>query len=387
MHLMQLFPFFAQRKMRVSMLCSVLVILAMVVAACPGGEPAAPTATPVPVEPVEEPEPEEPEPAEPEPEEPEAVETEEPEEEPVATEEPEEEPTATPEPEEEPMETAEPEEEPDATPEPEEEEEPDATPEPEEEPAAIDPAHGQYIMTVVGCGCHFNSDEGALAGGNRFQGPFGVAFAANITPDEETGIGAWSEQAIADALRFGAHPDGSQLAPAMPYRRFSVLSDQEALSVAAYLLSQDPVSNEVPERELTVDLEPFTPEVAPPAEPPSDPAARGEQLVILANCTDCHTPYDDTGSPDPDRYLSGAHIPGDEIAANITPHDETGIGSWSEQEIADYLRSGIRPDGTLAGGVMSQRIDQRFSVLTEEDALAIAAYLKSVPAIDNDPYE
>jgi mono/diheme cytochrome c family protein len=279
-----------------------------------------------------------------------------------------------------------------ATAEPEEEPAAEGTAVPEEEAATEgaallgDPAHGEYIATLTGgCGCHFNRELGALAGGNEFEGPFGVAYARNITSDEATGIGAWGEQDIATALRTGARPDGTQLVPVMPYRRFSVLSDQEALDVAAYLLSLEPVANEVPARELTSDPEPFTPDPAPPAEPPSDPVARGEQLVTIANCSGCHTPLGEDGSPNMDLFLAGGPLPDDEISANITPDEETGIGAWSEEEIANLLRTGAYPDGSSVGGSMGQQIERRFSLLTEEDALAIAAYLKSIPPISHDP--
>lgn len=280
------------------------------------------------------------------------------------------------------------------TPAPEEEPEATGTPAPEEEPAddeetalADDAANGQYIAVLTGgCGCHFNRDQGALVGGNRFEGPFGVVFARNITPDEETGIGSWSAEEIADALRLGVRPDGTQLHPVMPYRAFSVLSDQEALNVAAYLLSLDPVANEVPERELTTDPEPFTPATESPAEPPTDPVARGEVLVTIARCGGCHTPLNEDGTPNMDLFLAGALVPNtDEYAANITPDEETGIGLWTAEEIAHFLQTGMFPDGSQTVGAMAQQIERRFSQLTDEDALAIAAYLKSIPAVSNTP--
>lgn len=282
-------------------------------------------------------------------------------------------------------------EEPAATDTPAPEEEPGATgtPAPEEETSTLptDVANGQYIAVLTGgCGCHFNRDLGALAGGNRFEGPFGVAFARNITPDEETGIGSWSPEEIADALRLGVRPDGSQLVPVMPYRAFSVLSDQEALNVAAYLLSLAPVANEVPERELTTEPAPFTPATKPPAEPPTDPVARGQVLVTIARCGGCHTPLKEDGTPNTDMFLAGAPVPNtDEFAANITPDEETGIGRWTEEEIAHFLQTGMFPDGSLTTGAMAQQIERRFSQLTDEDALAIAAYLKSIPAVSNNP--
>lgn len=271
--------------------------------------------------------------------------------------------------------------------------EPTAEPEPEATAAAEammtfsgNPDAGQYIFTLIGgcSGCHFNREVGGLAGGNRFEGPFGVVYAANITPDIETGIGSYSEEDIVSLLRTGARSDGYQLSPAMPYRVFSALSDQEALDIAAYLYSLDPIANPIPARELVSEPAAFTPAVAPPAEPPADAVARGEQLVILARCSNCHTPANEDGSPNMDLLLAGAVVR-DAVASNITPDEETGIGSWTEEEIATLMRTGARPDGSAVEGAMAQQIERRFNVLTEADALAIAAYLKSIPAVSNNP--
>jgi mono/diheme cytochrome c family protein len=256
---------------------------------------------------------------------------------------------------------------------------------PEEEAMAMgDVAAGEYWVNVTGgCGCHFNRDLGARAGGNQFEGPFGVVYAANITPHPETGIGNWTDQQVADAIRLGVRADGRQLAPAMPYRRFSALSDQDVMNLVAYLRSQEPVENAVPAAELAEEIPPFTPEVAPPAESPTDPVARGEFLVTLVNCGNCHTPRNDDGSMDMTRFLAGGLVPGteDEVAPNLTPDEETGLASWTEQDIANLLRTGIKPDGEEVGGAMAQQIERAFHFFTEEDALAISAFLKSLPPV------
>ena len=276
--------------------------------------------------------------------------------------------------------------------------EPTATAEPEPEPTAAaaeepamtftgDPDAGRYIATLTGgCGCHFNRELGGLAGGNKFEGPFGVVYARNLTSDLETGLGGLSEDAISSLVRFGTGPGGWQLHPAMPYGAFSALSDKEGLDVAAYLHSLDAISNAVPDRELTSDPAPFTPSVAPPAEPPTDPVARGAELATIARCGACHTPNNEDGSPNMDLMLAGATVR-DSTSSNITPDEETGIGSWSEEEIAALMRTGTRPDGSAVEGAMAQQIDRRFNTLTEEDALAIAAFLKSIPAVSHNPYE
>jgi mono/diheme cytochrome c family protein len=261
---------------------------------------------------------------------------------------------------------------------------------PAEEEAALSPEAeaGAYLVTISrGCGCHFNSDLGGRAGGAfAFEpGEGNSVYPANITPHEETGIGSWSPEEIAAAIHLGTRPDGTQLHPIMPYRAFSHLSDEDALNIAAYLLAQEPIENAVPARELAAEPEPFTPETAPPATAPTDPVARGEYLVQLARCGDCHTPRNEDGTQNMEMFLAGNRISEDEVAYNITPDEATGIGTLSEEEIANFLRTGMLADGSEVAGTMKEQIDNYFHELTEEDSLAIAAFLKSIPAIENDP--
>lgn len=250
-------------------------------------------------------------------------------------------------------------------------------------------AAGAYIVAIDGgCGCHLNRDLGGLAGGNTFTVTYGVVHSANITPDKDTGIGNWTPEQIATAITTGvAQINGKtvQLAPIMPYRALSILSKQEALDVAAYLLAQKPVANKVPPRQLKQEPAPFTPAKASPAVPPTDPVARGQELVTVAGCGFCHTPKNQDGTPKTDMLLAGAPLRGQEIAANLTPDQETGIGKWTANQIATFMRTGKLPNGSQIEGAMAQQIDRRFSKLTEADANAIAAYLKSIPAVKNTP--
>lgn len=265
-------------------------------------------------------------------------------------------------------------------------EEATATPMAEEEGAAGDAELGAYLFTVArGCGCHFNRDAGALAGGNKFELPDGVVYSANITPHPATGIGGLSVAEVATILQTGAGPGGYQLHPAMPYRDYAALSNEDALNLAAYLFTLDPVENAVPPRELAADPAPFTPDMAPAAMSPTDPVVRGEMLVKLARCGQCHTPKNDDGSPNLEMNLAGNRVSDDEVAWNLTPDEATGIGGLTEEEIATFLRTGELSDGSKIAGMMGTQIERYFSALTEDDALAIAAYLKSLPPIENDP--
>lgn len=382
---------------RAGWILSLLVIFILVVAACQGGggAPAAntPAAETEAAEPTEAPAEEEAEPTE-APAEEEAEATEAPAEEAEATEAPEEEAEATETPaaeeEAEATETPAAEEESEATETPaaEEEGEAEETPAAEEEALSPEAAAGQYLVTIArGCGCHFNNDLGGLAGGAfAFElGEGTTVYPANITPDEETGIGSWSADEIATAIHTGAKPDGEQLHPIMPYRAFSHLSDEDALNIANYLLSLEPIENAVPEREVAEEPAAFTPDPAPPATAPTDGIERGQYLVQLARCGDCHTPRNEDGSQNMEMFLAGNRINEDEVAWNITPDEATGIGDLSEEDIANFLRTGMLEDGSQVAGTMGTQIERYFSKLTEEDALAIAAFLKSIPAVENEP--
>src|SRR5208282_4768558 len=114
--------------------------------------------------------------------------------------------------------------------------------------------------------------------------------------------------------------------------------------------------------------------------------ARGRYLVVIAGCSDCHTPGALLGKPDMNRYLGGSDvgfaIPGAGIfvGQNITPNKETGIGSWTSDQIVTSLRTGKTPEGRDLFPVMPW---PALSHLTDEDAQAIAAFLRSIPAVDH----
>lgn len=248
-----------------------------------------------------------------------------------------------------------------------------------------DPTRGSYIfVAAAGCGCHM-SEAGFLAGGAKYDlGPLGVVFAKNLTSDEATGLGKWSEADIVTAIRTGKTPDGGMLFPIMPYQNFSGMSDQDAYDLASYIKTVPPVSNDVPKDDLKIPVPPFTPPQAP-ATAPTEGAARGEYLVKhVSDCSGCHTPTDAQGAPMMDKFLAGSVVEG-EVAANITPDMETGIGTWTEEQIVNLLKTGQRPDGSAVGGLMAQVVAGGFSKLTDADRAAIAAYLKTIPAVNNTP--
>jgi mono/diheme cytochrome c family protein len=113
---------------------------------------------------------------------------------------------------------------------------------------------------------------------------------------------------------------------------------------------------------------------------------RGRYLVTLGGCTDCHTPGHFLGKPDMARQLGGSEV-GSEVPGlgvfygpNLTPDKETGLGNWSVADIVKAIRTGVRPDGRALVPIMPW---QAYAKLTQSDAEAIAAYLKSLPAVRN----
>jgi mono/diheme cytochrome c family protein len=124
-----------------------------------------------------------------------------------------------------------------------------------------------------------------------------------------------------------------------------------------------------------------------PAEAPRAGLARGEYLAKgAAHCADCHTPRRFDGSQDATKFLGGGPGPQGSLPANITPHVETGIGRWTEAQIARFLRTGMKPSGQAASSLMQVVIkgtSAGYKNLTEADAAAIAQYIKTVPAIEN----
>jgi len=257
---------------------------------------------------------------------------------------------------------------------------------------------GKYIFAAAGgCGCHTTKEGGLNAGGRKFSGPFGVVYGTNITPDEETGIGAWSEQQFIDAMRYGMRPNGDRLLPVMPYPSFRLLAVADMKALWAYLRSLPAIKRRNPPRQASMPfLNLFLAawnkasggQGEPLAQAPTDGVARGKYLVWhVAHCGECHTPRRVTGALDHARFLAGTQDgPENAIVPNITPDVQTGIGTWSEDEVVDYLQTGIRPDGDNAQGLMAEVIDGTsvgYKDLSLADRRAIAAYLRMIPPIVN----
>jgi mono/diheme cytochrome c family protein len=255
---------------------------------------------------------------------------------------------------------------------------------------------GQYLATVANCiACHSTPGSAQLAGGRAMETPLGKVYATNITPHPTAGIGAYSRDEFARAVREGVTRAGINLYPAMPYPSYAGMSDADIDALYAYL--QDdvaPVASTTPDPEipwllrmrwpiaiwnwLFVDKQPYQADSSQSAE-----WNRGAYLTqAVAHCGACHTPRNvvaaeralDEGSS---LYLAGARVDG-WSAPNLTGDQLTGLGAWSREAIAEYLRTGRNAHAT-SFGPMSEVISSGTQFLTSADALAIATYLKSLP--------
>lgn len=270
----------------------------------------------------------------------------------------------------------------------------------EAQPNAAEIARGRYIFGATGgCGCHTEKGPGkpVNAGGRRFDGPFGTVYATNITPDRQTGIGGWTDEQIIAATRLGRRPNGERLIPVHPYTTFNGMAEGDLKAIVAFLRTIPSVNKQNVPKRITVPLfeSVFLPawlaafsarETPPPAAPVSG-VPRGEYLVrAVGHCGECHTPRGLTNAVDNNRFLAGnPKGPEDSEVPNITPDRETGL-RWSVPEIADYLATGNKPDGDVAGSLMGEVIQgtaSGYKDLTLADRTAIAQYLKSIPAVRN----
>jgi mono/diheme cytochrome c family protein len=256
-------------------------------------------------------------------------------------------------------------------------------------------ARGRFIVrdAAVCGGCHSASDrdpDGALSGGKAFHDwRIGTFRASNLTPDEATGLGTWSEAEIVRALRNGVSKDGRLLAPVMPYEWFHEMSDEDARAVAAYLKSLPPVRNEVKQQPniffklgtiLFLRPQPALSVSAPARGPSADYGRYLSQHAAL--CAECHTPRVGIRSqPDKSRLFAGMPHPPKEFPANpsnLTPDPATGIGKWTEADFLRTLRSGVDPAGRALHPFMPWRQNGRMS---DDDLRAIYAFLRIIPPI------
>lgn len=258
-------------------------------------------------------------------------------------------------------------------------------------------ARGRYIATSLSA-CvfchspHENSPGLPIPSGMEWAGSIlpeedlpGRIVASNLTPDLETGVGSWTDDQLARAIREGIGRDGRTLFPIMPYSHFRYMSDEDLASVVVYLRSLPPVRNALPKTEIIFPVkylingepQPITAPV--PEADTSNSVKRGKHLVMLGLCSDCHTPSS-KGQVTPGMDFAGGNVLkgpwGSPAGANITP-DATGIPYYDEALFLQVMRTGYVKSRPL-NPIMPVSI---FKNLTDSDLKDIFAYLKTVKPV------
>jgi mono/diheme cytochrome c family protein len=250
---------------------------------------------------------------------------------------------------------------------------------------------GHYLTIVGDCAaCHTLPGSGhAFAGGRPIETPFGTMYSPNITPDPETGIGAWTAQEFVNALTKGTGRHGTRLYPAMPYTYYTKLSRDDALAIRAYLNTlpavHDPVkSDQLPfpfDMRWTLAVWDALYFSAGTFHPDPQKSAEWNRGAFLAegpgHCGMCHTPKNFLGADETSKSLQGYALQG-WFAPNITNDPRRGIGGWSVNQIVSYLKTGHN-NTSAATGLMSETLNLSTSKMSDADLKAIAVYLKDQP--------
>jgi mono/diheme cytochrome c family protein len=249
---------------------------------------------------------------------------------------------------------------------------------------------GSYLInSIVACGnCHTpQGPDGPvpgmeLAGGLVIQEEAFTVHTPNITPDPETGIGGWTDAQIITAIREGRRPDGRIIGPPMPVNLYRQMSDRDVQALVAYLRQVTPVHNEVAASEYRIPLpESYGPPVGSvPEVARDDPVTYGAYLAgPLGHCIECHTLLVG-GQADYKRRLGAGgnafYGPwGTSVSRNITPDRETGIGSWTDNQIKRAITQGIGADGSQLQPPMGFHY---YANIAGPDLAALIAYLRSL---------
>ena len=260
---------------------------------------------------------------------------------------------------------------------------------------------GEYLARAGDCvACHTAKGGKPFAGGLPMETPIGVIYSTNITPDK-TGLGDYSFEDFDKAVRHGIAKSGSTLYPAMPYPSYARVSDSDMQALYAYFMKGvEPVAQENKDSDIPWPLSMrwplaawrwmFAPSVEEhQAQAAADPViSRGAYLVEgLGHCGACHTPRALTmqekslSATDGNAFLSGSAPLEGWIAKSLRGDHKDGLGSWSEEQLVQFLKTG-RSDRSAVFGGMSDVVVHSMQYMSENDLTAIARYLKSLPAVD-----
>ena len=258
-----------------------------------------------------------------------------------------------------------------------------------------DLANGELVFNAGGCAsCHMTpgqTDRRRLGGGLALKTDFGTFSVPNISTHKADGIGAWTALELANAMQRGVSPKGEHYYPAFPYAAYAHANIDDLRDLMVYLRTLPAVSGKAAGHDLQF---PFSMrrfvglwkvlflDAAPIVDNPTQTEAwnRGHYLAdALGHCGECHSPRNFLGGiVQGQRYAGGPDPEGRGWVPNITAK---GIGSWSKADVADMLATGFTPDFDSVGSSMADVV-KNMAALPKADRLAIAEYLKSLPAVD-----
>jgi mono/diheme cytochrome c family protein len=252
-------------------------------------------------------------------------------------------------------------------------------------------ARGKALVDAADCAsCHTADPAKPLAGGKRIDTPFGGIFSPNLTPDRDTGLGAWTDDEFYRALHDGIARNGARYYPAFPYPNFTRMTREDVLAIRAYLATLAPVRNTAPPPQLRFPLNYrvvmrawnwlfFRPGTFEKNPQKSDEWNRGAYLVEgAAHCGACHTPKNMFGADKRGQAYGGGLVDG-WFAPRLDGAERSGLKSWSVEDIAEYLQSG-RNGKSHAGKLMAEVVVNSTSKMSDADVRAMAVYLKDLPA-------
>lgn len=257
---------------------------------------------------------------------------------------------------------------------------------------------GEYLARAGDCvACHTELNGPEFAGGRAMPTPFGNLYVPNITPDDETGIGFWTADEFYRMMHEGISKDGTLLYPAMPFANYTKVTREDSDAIYAYLMSITPIRREnrphelrfpFNQRELLIGWRTlyFQQGEYEPDPKQTQQWNRGAYLVQgLGHCSMCHTAVNVLGGSKESRAFEGGMIPNQNwYAPSLTSNREAGAGNWELQDIADLLQVGASKRGAVYGP-MAEVVYNSLQYLTDEDAMAMAVYLKSLPPRESDP--
>jgi mono/diheme cytochrome c family protein len=250
---------------------------------------------------------------------------------------------------------------------------------------------GDYLVNgILTCGnCHTpkgptgDIKDKAFSGGLSWDEPPFKVTAPNITQDNETGIGNWSDADIKKLMRTGLLPNGVHIAMVMPTGFYHIMTEGDLNAVVAYLHTIKPISNRVQDPVYKMQQ---VEAVFPGGEAPyteammGDKVKRGFYLATIGHCMECHTPMGPHGHPWDKLGTGGMEFPGPwgvSVSRNITQSKDKGIGAWTDDEIKRAITTGVSRDGSHLKPPMGFHY---YATLTTGDLDAIVAYLRTVPA-------